>query len=357
MRSTRLALFLFIVLTSCLSAALSKAATSQTEPRLPQGVFLPMRVNMALRVLNVSGLKETTGEASMTVEITERWRNPALSFDPRQTGFGRRDYVGDEALAQLAAMWTPGTIIENQIGQGRSETTAVSILSNGMVTRIRHLDADFRVLINMGSFPFDTQRLTLAMISQRHSADEVIYVIDDLDRELSTVSAEVSAANWTGNRLDMVMERFHGWNAKPFVRVKATAVLVRSWQHYVLRLFVPFFAVTSVTVFILWAPAALIGAKAPIAYSALLALAALSFTYEANFPGSISMNSPIAFMISLGYFYLIAVLAIDIALTYANYPGKQRFPHLESELRAYLGLALPAVFLTLCLGVVFNAQM
>lgn len=357
MRLIRLSLFLVLGLTAAVWAALAQASTPVAETKLPAGVFLPIRVHMAVRVLNVTGLSETTGEASMTVEITERWRNPDLSFDPRQTGFGRVDHVGDEALAKLSAMWTPGTTIENQIGEGRSETTAVSILSDGTVTRIRQLDADFRVTIDMGSFPFDTQGLTLAMISPRHSADEVIYVIDDLDRELSTIVHEVSGANWFGNRLDMVMERFHGWNAKPFVRVKATAILVRNWQYYVLRLFVPFFAVTSVTVFILWAPSDLIGAKAPITYSALLALAALSFTYEGSFPGSISMNSPIAFMISLGYFYLIAVLAIDIALNYASFPGKQRYPHLGPALRGYLGLALPMAFLTLCLAVVFNAQM
>ncbi|WP_246041433.1 neurotransmitter-gated ion-channel ligand-binding protein [Peteryoungia ipomoeae] len=348
----RLACLLFITLSLC---SLPRAGAAATPAPLPSGVFLPIQVHVAVRILNVSRIAATEGEASMMVELTERWSNPALAFDPKVSGFGRIDTVGDEAVQTLSSMWTPGTEIENQITTARTEATSVSVRADGTVTRIRRIDADFRVDIDMTSFPFDHQDLTLSMVSPRHAADEVIYVMNDLDREMSSIETDVSASNWTGKRLSVVMERYHGWNARPFVRVKAMAEVERAWQYYVLPLFVPFLAVTSVAVFILWARVSLIGDKAPITYSALLALAALSFTYESSFPGSISMNSPIAVMVSLGYFYLIAVLLTDIVLIYADYPGKQRYPHLEPEIRAYIRLAIPAIFLLICLSVAFNA--
>ncbi|KPF46742.1 hypothetical protein [Rhizobium sp. AAP43] len=348
-----LAILLVIGLALCLPRATS--AATPPPPPLPEGVFLPIQVHVGVRILNVSRIAETEGEASMMIELTERWRNPALAFDPKVSGFGRVDTVGDQAADTLSRMWTPGTEIENQINKARTEAIAVSIRADGTVTRIRKIDADFRVDINMTSFPFDHQNLTLSMVSPRHPADEVIYVMNDIDRELSSIETDVSASNWSGKRLSVVMERFHGWNARPFVRVKATAAVERAWQYYVLPLFVPFLAVTSVAVFILWARVSLIGDKAPITYSALLALAALSFTYESSFPGSISMNSPIAVMVSLGYFYLIAVLLIDIVLIYADYPGKQRYPHLEPEIRAYIRIGIPVVFLAVCLSVALNA--
>lgn len=338
-----------------LAAFTGVGLADESAKPMPQGIYLPMAVHLTVRVLNVSRIDETTGEASMMIEVSERWTNPHLAFDPKITGFGRFDYIGADAQQRLAEMWTPGTLIENQIREPRTQSTAMILRADGSVTRIRRLDADFRITINMTTFPFDRQQLTLSMISPRHSADEVIYVMNDIDRELSTIAGDVSATNWTPESLDVVMERFHGWNAQPFVRVLSTATVVRDWQYYVLPIFVPFLAVLSVSIFILWSRDSLIGDKAPITYSALLALAALGFTYESSFPGSISMNSPVAFMVSLGYFYLILVLLVDIVLTYANYPGRQRYPYLEAEIRSNLRLTLPLVFALVCLCAAFRA--
>ncbi|QLF69602.1 neurotransmitter-gated ion-channel ligand-binding protein [Peteryoungia desertarenae] len=346
---------LLLLLLAMVAAGARPLFAEEAAKPLPKGVYLPMAVHLTIRVLNVSRIDETAGEASMMIEVNERWSNPNLAFDPRITGFGRFDYIGAEAEQRLSGMWTPGTLIENQISEARTQSTAMIQRSDGTVTRITRLDADFRIKINMTTFPFDQQKLALSLISPRHSADEVIYVIDDIDRELSTVAIDVSATNWTPESMSVVMERFHGWNAQPFVRVVATAILTRDWQYYVLPIFVPFLAVLSVSVFILWSRDSLIGDKAPITYSALLALAALGFTYESSFPGSISMNSPVAFMVSLGYFYLILVLLIDIVLTYSNYPGRERYPHLEAEIRSNLRLSLPLVFILICLCAALRA--
>ncbi|UJW76308.1 neurotransmitter-gated ion-channel ligand-binding protein [Rhizobium sp. SL42] len=338
-----------------LIAAFPLLAEESARP-LPSGVYLPLPVHLSIRVLNVSRINETLGEASMMIEVTERWTNPGEAFDPKITGFNRFDYVGQEATDRLAAMWTPGTEIENQISEPRTQSTALTLRADGTVTRIRRLDADFRVGIDMTTFPFDQQRLTLSMVSPRYPAEQMIYVMNDIDRELSAIEKDISATNWTAHALDVVMERFHGWNARPFVRVLATATVERDWQYFVLPIFVPFLAVMSVSIFILWAKVSLIGDKAPITYSALLALAALSFTYESSFPGSISMNSPIAFMVSLGYFYLILVLLLDIVLIYANYPGKARYSHLEPAIRATIRFSVPAVFALICFSAALRAM-
>lgn len=57
-------------------------------------------------------------------------------------------------------MWTPGTEIENQISEPRSSSVSLSRRADGTVTRIRRLDADFRIDADMTTFPFDRQRPT-----------------------------------------------------------------------------------------------------------------------------------------------------------------------------------------------------
>ncbi|NML74578.1 neurotransmitter-gated ion-channel ligand-binding protein [Rhizobium sp. S-51] len=341
--------FIFAFLSLLLLAVNAGSAGAQAAPKpLPKGVHLPMQVHFSMRVLGLSRLSETAGEASMMIEITERWRDPSQAFDPKVTGFGRFDHVGADAEARLAEIWTPGTEIENQISEPRTSSVALSMRADGTVTRIRRLDADFRVEIGMDTFPFDKQTLTLSMVTPRHSADEVIFVMNDIDRELSAVAEDLSVNNWQPHSLQFVMERFHGWNAKPFVRIKASTVVERDWQYYLLPIFVPFVAILSVSLFILWAPEKLLGDKAPMTYSALLALAALSFTYESSFPGSISMNSPVAFMVSLGYFYLVFVLLLNLILVYADFPGRRRFAHIEDIMRDNIRYSVPTIFVLVC---------
>ncbi|ATN33319.1 hypothetical protein ACO34A_05815 [Rhizobium sp. ACO-34A] len=340
---------IFAAVVGWLALALSGTAMANETPRLPKGIHLPLAVHFSMRVLDISKFNETSGEASMTIETTERWKDPTQAFDPKATGFARFDYVGAEAQQKLAGIWTPATEIENRIGEPRSGSVALTMRADGTVTRIQRIDADFRVSVDMTTFPFDRQRLTLSLVTPRHSADEVIFVMNDIDRELAAVSPELSANSWTARSLQFVMERFYGWNAKPFVRINASTEIQRKWQQYVLPIFVPFAAVLSVSLFLLWAPARLRGDEAPMTYSALLALAALGFTYESSFPGAISMNSPVAFMVSLGYFYLVLVLLVSMLLTDANFPGRRRYPHLEETIRTNIRFSIPMSFLLICI--------
>jgi len=139
------------------------------------------------------------------------------------------------------------------------------------------------------------------------------------------------------------------------MRVKATAEVRRAWPRYVLRIFVPFIAVLSVSLFVLWAPRGFVRDIPGITYSALLALAALSFTFESSFPGSMSVSSPIAFMISLGYFYLILALMVDLVLESEKFPLKAAYPYISEEARRYIRYVLPGIFTIISVGTIVRA--
>jgi len=334
--------------------ALYGTAFSAT-PVLPQSTHLPVRVHLTMRLLDFSKIEETTGLASAVLEMSERWNDPSLRFDPIQAGSNRRDFAEEQASEELKRMWAPSVAIENQIGDARVDAIFLSIFANGDVTLIRKLDADFRTIADLSAFPFDTQQLVFSFASRFHAADEVIFVVDDRDRELSALARSLTDSDWTPDRLDFSAERFYGWNAKPFMRVKATAKVSRAWPRYVLRIFVPFIAVLSVSLFVLWAPRGFVRDIPGITYSALLALAALSFTFESSFPGSMSVSSPIAFMISLGYFYLILALMVDLVLESEKFPLKAAYPYISEEARRYIRYVLPGIFTIISVGTIVRA--
>jgi len=151
--------------------------------------------------------------------------------------------------------------------------------------------------------------------------------------------------------LSFRQESFFGWDARPYSRLVAIATVERQWPRYILRVFVPFFALMSLSLFLYWASDRVIEqkARAPMVFSSLLALAALSFTFESSFPGSISLNSPIATMISLGYFYLPFVLLTDAMLTSTDGSLARRHPALLQELRRNVRWTVPILFFGFCL--------
>jgi hypothetical protein len=325
------------------------AFAAAPPPSLPGRVHLPIETHLSVRVLNISRLEETKGEISARVEYTQGWRDPGQAFDPIEAGVYRHDYYGEEAESRIAGIWTPDVTIANQIDEPRSRSVALSISADGSISLIRQLDADFRVSIDLAAFPFDQQKLDFVFTAPRYSASDLIFVVDDRDREISAIADEISISDWRPERLSFALTQFYGWNAKPFVRATVTATVSREWPRYLLRIFIPFAAVVSVSLFILWAPEKIKVDHAGITYSALLALAALSFTFESSFPGSMSVNSPIALMISLGYFYLVLTLLVHLGLNHAEFPAARRNAYLIEEIHRSVRFTLPAIFTLICI--------
>ncbi|MCV3766355.1 neurotransmitter-gated ion-channel ligand-binding protein [Rhizobium sp. TRM95796] len=335
-----------LLLLTCLAPHAFAAAP---PPSLPGRVHLPIETHLSVRLLNITRLEETKGEISARVEYTQGWKDPNQAFDPLAAGVYRHDYFGEEAEAKIAAIWTPDVTIANQIDEPRSRSVALSISADGTMSLIRQLDADFRISVDLAAFPFDRQNIDFVFTAPRYSASDLIFVVDDRDREISAIADQISISDWRPERLSFALTQFYGWNAKPFVRATVTATVSREWPRYLLRIFIPFAAVVSVSLFILWAPDKVKVDHAGITYSALLALAALSFTFESSFPGSMSVNSPIAFMISLGYFYLVLTLLVHLGLQHAEFPAARRNAYLIEEIHRSVRFTLPAIFTLICI--------
>jgi len=321
------------------------ARAEKTSHALPEEISRPLRAHVSFRLLDVTKIQETSGEVSAIIEIRQAWQDPTLRFDAVKAGRQRLDYAGEDAKARIGEIWTPALITEGQIGEARSSASSISIYSDGRVQLIEQIAGDFRFRTDLSAFPFDTQRVSFSFVSQYHPSDDLVFVVNDSDRAVSSYADRLTISDWTAQSLTFRNESFYGWNARPFSRLSVEIDMSRNWPRYVLRIFVPFVAVLSVSLFILWGA---VSDRPSITYSALLALAALGFTFEASFPGSMSVNSPIALMISIGYFYLIITLLTDLFMESSRFPLRARFPHLPEETRQVMRHLLPGLFVIIC---------
>lgn len=350
------ALLLLLLLVAGLgSEARAQEAATAARPVLPATVELPVRVRVALRVLNVLEIKEVAGQGRLHVELTQRWHDPRLVFDATARGLARDDRVGDEADDHLKTIWTPGLTLDNQIGDKDSRTVALSVHANGDVMLIERFESDFRFRMNMDAFPFDRQNLTISLSLPRYAQQEAVIVTTEADRQFSGIDGSLSVVDWRPVGLRFANDTVMGWNARSYSRLNATVTMARDAERYLLRVFVPIMAVLAVSLFVLWSPGLKEQDKGGLIFSSLLALAAISFTFESSFPGSISLNTPIAEMISLGYLYLVTVLMFEIMLSAAIAHPQWRCSGDAAALRLHMRWALPAIMTIICIGAAVRA--
>jgi hypothetical protein len=293
---------------------------AQAEPRLaglvqreglPAEVELPFPVRVAVRVLNITQLREVSGQARAHIEITQSWTDPRQRFDPLVAGAARLDRTGADADAFLATLWVPGLAIDNLIGTPPQRIRAVSAHADGRIVLVERFEADFRSTMSLAAFPFDRQQITLSFSLPRFASAEAILIATEADRAMSRIDQPLSVVDWRPVGLDFHYDEAPGWNARYYARLNATVTLERRSDRYILRIFVPIVAILMVSLFVLWVPALPAKDKGGLVFSGLLALAALSFTFEASFQGAISTDTPVSQIISLAYFYLVVVLLVD----------------------------------------------
>lgn len=335
--------------------ALADEAGSAGKPGLPMSVELPVRVRIALRVLNVLEIKEVSGQGRLHLELIQRWHDPRLVFDAVARGLAREDRVGDDADEYLKTIWSPGLSLDNQIGEKDSRTVALSVHAGGEVVLIERFESDFRFRMNMDAFPFDRQNLTIGLSLPRYAQQEAVVLTTEEGRSFSGIENSLSVVDWRPIGLRFSNNLVMGWNARSYSRLDVTVTIARYAERYLLRVFIPIIAVLAVSLFVLWSPGLKEQDKGGLIFSSLLALAAISFTFESSFPGSISLNTPVAEMISLGYLYLVAVLLFEIVLSVAVANPHFRWNREAAALRLHLRWAMPAIMLIICLGAAIRA--
>lgn len=344
---------LLAMLLTGLTLAVQAASAARTE--LPRNVELPVRVRLAVRVLNIGQVQEVAGQARMFIETSQRWSDPRLRFDEVEVGKSRVDRVGDEARDFLKTIWTPGLSADNQTGEVQSYSVAVSAYANGDLVLVERYEGNFRVSMNMAAFPFDKQHLLASFSLPRYAKQEAVLVATEADRQLSGVEDDLSLVDWRPQGLRFSNDEVSGWNARSYSRLNATVTIERLSERFILRIFIPIVAVLLVSVFVLWTPVLQPRDKGNLIFSSLLALAAISFTFESSFPGSISLNTPVAQMISLGYLYLVLVLMLDAVLTSRCSDTGSCHHGLYLAIRWHVNWVLPALMTLICIGAAVRA--
>ena len=315
---------------------------------LPPGMESPVPVTAAVSVSSVAGVDEAAGSFSATVDVTLRWRDPAVAFDRFQAGTDHRVYVGEQADARRAEIWDPGVAVANLVDEPEGpearklREVSLRIYADGAVEYIQRLRGTFATDIDLSRFPFDTQDLAVRIASPVYNTRQVRLLHGQREAELSTVSPRAALSEWTiARRVRFHADELRGLDGMIHSDLSARVQITRVTRSYVASLFAPLAVILLLPVLCIWVRTD-IHERINWVITAVFSLIALNFSTSIEYP-ALSVDSTFMRLFWYGYVAQGAALGLIMALFNEDRLSAWLGADVIAEAIDYLSWALPLI--------------
>ena len=173
MRKLRLLFYGIVLALSCatFSNAQNSAVTDcdaieiRADQR-PGPVGQPPEVAVGLRLIDVTGIEDTSQTIAVDFIVTQEW------MDQRMAAFEGCQYSLDQ-------VWTPQIDVVNS---GRLFTRlqkSVEVLGNGRLRQVQRYSGALVFVYDAHRFPFDTQEIVITLLSEEFSQEDIVITVDE----------------------------------------------------------------------------------------------------------------------------------------------------------------------------------
>lgn len=125
---------------------------------------------MALAVVDVFAVDDVRETFTVDFVMRATWKDPRLAWDPEE-GL-------DAAVFDLGEVWHPRLVILNEQDLDRLGDAVVEVGPDGSAKYQQRFRGELSTVMDLREFPFDTQRLPIAMIVAGQSPQEVTLATD-----------------------------------------------------------------------------------------------------------------------------------------------------------------------------------
>jgi len=140
-------------------------ATSHRRLKRPAPDGRPTKVWLQVYVIDVDDVSSADQNFGASIYYEARWHSPDLKHDGPLPVF-----------EDISHVWTPSLTVANQQMAWDSYPDFVEISPDGKVVYRQRTWARFSQALNLHDFPFDTQQLTIHLVSANETNDEVAFL-------------------------------------------------------------------------------------------------------------------------------------------------------------------------------------
>lgn len=344
-----------------LTAGVAAADTGAALQSIPTGRGLPVLVRTALFFNHVEYFDDNQGTFEATTDLRLTWEDPRLRYPAAEGLHGYKEYRMSAAETHLARIWTPPVRFLNRAGEPSLTERRLRIMPDGTVELIVRTTAVYKTPVDVARFPFDHQPLQVAIAVNEQTVEAVDLGFRRADVDFTRAAREVSFDGWVPGLANLRKDVIKGWNGDRYATVVATLDVRRQAIGTLSTIFIPLFASLLIPFMATWMNRAdgdggfTVEAfeLANVVIGGLFAVIALSFSIGAAYPAVAAVDNTVTRLIALNYVALAAGLLITVAFYRYRLPARWFGPFVQEQLFRFISWAVPVVFVTTGLALVF----
>jgi len=242
----------------------------------------PTLVGMAFFVTELREIDAVRDDYAFRGYVRSTWCDPDRAFDPAEIGTDRRLSFGQAAEREMLGAWSPAGFPVNRIGQMDVTDRELIVHHDGTVENNLNISLRVAADFDLRRFPFDRQRLELAVESFLWPEDDLVIVADP---QATGFANDFSIPEW---RIERVGTRIESSSAlrstEAFSRIVLEIDVVREWGFYVWKIMLPLVVIVALSWSIFWMSDERVAGRSRITATGVLTIVAYQFVVGEDLP-------------------------------------------------------------------------
>lgn len=320
----------------CLLLTLLTCATVQADSftTFPPGKK-PVPVEIGLFINDITKVDQRFSIVSFEATLTLRWHDARLAFNPKIAGTDKKHYTADNAKIKVEAIWHPNVEVVNGRGDRENELRHLIIAPDGTVTYLERFNASVESHMDLTSFPFDEQTITIAIQSFVYNDREVTLVPLQATQGLSQL-APLEEWNVVKSSADTTLTK-HRINNEPFSRYNFHVHFEREAGYYVFNIILPLAFVVLLSFGVFWMLDEALVNRVALSLTALLTVVVFQWRIFSSLPH-------LAYHTFLDSFMLLSLITTGVTVIATLFIHRFHLRH--KRLRYYIRFGFPLAYVT-----------
>jgi hypothetical protein len=301
----------------------------------PPTAGCPVKVAVALHVLNLSSIDEVTERFQLTGYLMTKWRDPRLTYQ-------RSGPTDKFRVLSPDSVWRPKLVMINVAAPRHIDEESLRVDPDGMVSFAERFDATLTSTFHLRSFPFDAQKLEVIIHPFTVQQPFVTFAPNQFTvwtaAEFNSYS---SLESWRFKSMSFkIGEAASQFGKNTMAEIRFEISVERRYEFYLWKVFLPLLLMVIVSWSVFWFDPPEVASQVQIAVTTILTIIAFALAISLTLPRVPYLTFADAFFLTCYIFAFVAML--ELTAVHIAYRNDQR--SLATRIRSTARWLVPAVF-------------
>jgi hypothetical protein len=298
----------------------------------------PVKVTVALHVLNLASIDEVTERFQLTGYLLTQWRDPRLTYQPGGPAEKFRTLTP-------GSVWQPRLVIINVVGPRHTYETSLRVEPDGLMSYVERFDAALTSTFHLKSFPFDAQKLEIIIHPFTVQQPFVTFVPSQLPvwtaAEFNTYS---SLESWRFKSITSdVRLAASQFGKNTMAEARFEIAVVRRYGFYLWKVFLPLLLMVIMSWSVFWFDPPEVSSQVTIAVTTILTIIAFALAISLTLPRIPYLTFADAFFLTCYVFAFITM--VELTAVHIAYRNERR--KVAARIRRIARWLVPSAFVAI----------